>query len=131
MPLVAQYWNGSFYVTNTNDSCTVLPMSSITLGNYVGQLNACETQLSPTGSITFSAGKLPGAGLVLSRPGAGNSGSVQLQVNVSNVAAGRTCVGATESNATAANLPWFGPNQDARATFGLYKSRLIYSRENY
>jgi hypothetical protein len=40
-------------------------------------------------------------------------------------------VGAAPSAATAGNLPWLGPNPRARATFGIYRSRLIYSRENY
>jgi MSHA biogenesis protein MshQ len=127
----AQYWGGNYYATHTVDSCTSIPMSSITMGNYLGNLSACETQMSPTGSVTLSAGKLPGAGLVLSTPGAGNGGSVDLAINVTAVAAGNTCVGPTESAATAAAMPWFGPNQGARATFGLYKSPLIYRRENY
>lgn len=132
VPLEAQYWHASgYYVTNVNDSCTVLPISSVTMGNYQNQLNACETQLTPVGNVTLAAGGLPGAGLVLTRPGAGNSGSVDLAVNVTAIPAGNTCVGAAQTAATAANMPWFGPNLGARATFGIYRSRLIYRRENY
>lgn len=131
VPLDAQYWAGSYYVRSTADNCTVLPMASITMGNYLKQLNACETQLSPTGNVTLAAGKLPGAGLVLTKPGAGNAGSVDLAINVGATASGNTCVAASESAAIAANMPWFGPNLSARATFGIYKSPLIYRRENY
>jgi uncharacterized repeat protein (TIGR01451 family) len=127
----AQYWAGNYYMTHTDDRCTVIPMPSITMGSYLGYLSACETQMSPTGSVTLAAGRLPGAGLVLSKPGAGNGGSVNLAINVTGVAAGTTCVGASETAATAANLTWFGPNQGARATFGIFKSPLIYRRENY
>jgi MSHA biogenesis protein MshQ len=107
-------------------------MSSIAMGNYLKQLNACETQITPTGNVAMVSGKLPGAGLVLTKPGLNNSGSVDLAVNVGSAATGNTCVAAVQSPATAANLPWFGPNPGARATFGIYKSEpLIYRRENY
>lgn len=135
VPLEARYWNGSFYVTNTLDSCTTLNLSSVIMSNYVSNvspgLTACETQISPTTNQTLSEGKLLSPGLVLSKPGSGNSGSVLLTLNVSPTATGKTCVSTTESNATAANLPWFGSNPTARATFGVYKSPLIYLRENY
>ncbi|WP_138513496.1 DUF6701 domain-containing protein [Rhodoferax bucti] len=135
VPLEARYWNGSFYVTNTLDSCTTLNLSSVIMSNYVSNLPtglaACETQISPTTNQTLNGGKLLSPGLVLSKPGAGNSGSVLLTLNVSATATGKTCVSTTESNATAANLPWFGSNPTARATFGVYKSPLIYLRENY
>ena len=131
MVLTTQYWNGNNYATNTADSCTVLAASSITMGNYQKQLNACETQLSPTGNISFSAGKASGAGLVLSKPGAGNGGSVDLSFNAGSTASGNTCVSASATPATAANRPWFAPNQGGRATFGVFKSPIIYSRENY
>jgi hypothetical protein len=77
------------------------------------------------------AGKTPVAGLVLTKSGAGNSGSVDLAINVATTAAGNNCVSSTESPAAAGNMPWFGPNVGARATFGIYKSPLIYRRENY
>lgn len=131
VPLEARYWNGTAYVTNTLDSCTTLNLSSIAMSNYTGNLAACETQISPTTTQTLSAGKLPGNGLVLSKPGQGNSGSVQLSLNVGSTASGSTCVSSTSSAATAANRPWFGSNPSARATFGVYKSPLIYLRENY
>ncbi|MEO8407548.1 MAG: DUF6701 domain-containing protein, partial [Oxalobacteraceae bacterium] len=131
VPLQAQYWTGKNYVTNTADSCTVIPMSSITMGNYRKQLDACETQLSPVGNVTMVAGKLPGTGLRLTKPGANNAGSVDLAINLSANPAGNTCVGATQSAATAANMGWFGANPRSRATFGVYKSVFIYIREMY
>jgi len=130
--LEAQYWvAGGYYTRNTDDSCTVVPMDSIMMDSYTGQLNACETQITPTGSQTLSAGRLPGSGLVLTRPGAGNAGSVMLTLNTGNTATGNTCTSVVQSAAKAGKLPWLGPDPSARATFGIYKSRLIYSRENY
>ncbi len=131
VPLEAQYWASSYYATNTLDNCSVIPMSSIKMGNYLKQLGACETQISPVGNVTLVAGKLPGAGLVLSPPGTNNAGSVDLSLNLTSLAAGTTCVGPIESAATAANMPWFGANPGARAAFGVYKSPILYRRENY
>jgi MSHA biogenesis protein MshQ len=131
VPLEARYWNGTFYVTHTQDSCTTLNLSSVAMSAYTGNLTACETQISPTTTQTLSAGKLPGDGLVLSKPGPGNSGSVQLTLNVGASASGNTCVSSTSSAATAANRGWFGSNPTAKASFGVYKSPLIYLRENY
>ena len=78
-----------------------------------------------------SSDLLTGSGMVLSKPGAGNSGSVLLTLNVSAAASGNTCLASSESAATAASRAWFGSNPTARATFGVYKSPLIYLRENY
>jgi hypothetical protein len=133
IPLEAQYWAGSYYVTNADDACTVIPMSSIAMSNYLKTLVACKTQITPTGSQTLVAGKLPGTGLVLSKPGSAYTGSVDLTLNLAT-ATGSTCVSASPSAATAANLPWFGTDPTARATFGIYgkaKAPIIYRRENY
>lgn len=132
VPLEAQYWTGNYYATNTADNCTVVPASSIIMDNYVKNLNACETQLSPAGNLVFSGGKPVAPGVKLTKPGLGNAGSVNLAVNVSTTPAGKTCIGASESSATAANIPWFGVNPLARATFGIYKNQpIIYMREDY
>lgn len=125
VPIEAQYWTGLAYQRNQSDSCTVIPATAVAMGNYRVNLNACETQLSGAGTV--SNGK---ANLSLSKPGAGNSGSVELSVNL-NAAAGSTCNSATASSAGNAALPWFGTiNPSARATFGIYKSPVIYLREN-
>jgi len=128
----AQYWTGSYYAANTNDSCTAFPASSISMGNYLSNLNACETQFLPAGSLTMSGGMLS-PGLNLTAPGAGNTGSVDLTLNIGSSASGNTCTSATESSPDPANMPWFGTNPTARATFGIYKgnSKFIYIRELY
>ena len=131
LPLVAQYWRDGRYVTNTADSCTAIPMSSITMGNYLKQLNACETYIFPDGDVTMVLGQLPGAGVRLTRPGPGNAGSVDLALALGATASGNTCVSATPSAASAAGLAWFGANPGARATFGIYRSPFIFRREIY
>jgi MSHA biogenesis protein MshQ len=129
--LETQYWTGNYFVTNSADNCTAFQASSIGLGSYTAGLTACETHLTPSGTLALVAGKLPGSGLVLTKPGNGNGGSVNLTVFLGVTASGNTCVSTTESAASAANLPWLGGNLGARATFGIYKSKLIYRRENY
>ncbi|WP_052184897.1 DUF6701 domain-containing protein [Methylotenera sp. N17] len=126
VPVEAQYWTGLAYQRNQDDSCSAVPATSLEMRNYRVNLNPCETQLSGAGSM--SNGK---ANLRLSKPGAGNSGSVELKANL-NTATGQTCNGAVESSAISAATPWFGNvNPTARATFGIYKSPVIYLRENF
>jgi MSHA biogenesis protein MshQ len=126
VPIEAQYWSGSYWATNLLDFCTSVPMSSITMGPYYGALSACNTQISSTGSQTLGAGRLS---ITLSKPSL--SGSVDMALNTSSTATGGTCIAAAPSPATAAAMAWFGANPSARATFGVYKSPLIYRRENY
>jgi MSHA biogenesis protein MshQ len=138
IPLEAQFWApGGFYATNTLDNCTVVPASSIVMNGWTSALNACETQLAPAGNLALANGKFLslvapfGPGLTLTRPGAGNSGNVNLTINVGAAAFGNTCISPASTAATAANMPWFGLNPGAKATFGIHKSPLIYRRENY
>jgi fimbrial isopeptide formation D2 family protein/uncharacterized repeat protein (TIGR01451 family) len=132
IPVEAQYWSGSYYTVNTDDSCTAFPASSIIMDNYLQSLKACETHFSPAGDLTMSGGILS-PGLNLTAPGSGNTGSVDLELNIASGASGNTCTSATESSAIAANISWFGANPTARATFGIYKgnSKFIYIRELY
>jgi MSHA biogenesis protein MshQ len=77
----------------------------------------------------------------LTKPGAGNNGSVDLTVDLTAPAAGTTCVPAS-SPVTTANKPWllgnwgtttYTADPTGRATFGLFKSadEFIYLREVY
>jgi MSHA biogenesis protein MshQ len=125
MPIEAQYWNGTTYQRNQLDSCTTINPVNISMGNYNNNLAACETQLS--GGGTMASGKTV---VNLTKPGHGNNGSVDLTVNT-NTSSGNTCI-PTSTQATSTSYPWFGsPNPAARATFGLFKSPVIYMRESY
>ena len=71
LPIVSQYWNGSSYVTNTDDNLSVFPLA---LGNYQNYLNMGETTLTLPVIVN-------GRGLIgFSAPGAGNNGSVDVTV---------------------------------------------------
>lgn len=122
----AQFWNGSAFVRNQLDRCTVVPASSVAMSNYRNGLAACETHLTGAGVMVNGLTTLR-----LSAPGAGNSGSVDLGINL-NAAGGSTCNTAAATSATSAQLPWMGTiNPNARATFGIFKTPIIYMRENF
>jgi hypothetical protein len=142
VPVEAQYWTGTAFITNTLDSCSTIMSTDYAMGTYTGSLTdspTCETAIS--GGGTLSAGR---GTLILAAPGAGNDGSVILTPNLGAAATGSTCttVGAAPVSATSANLPhlqgnWAGgaydANPTARATFGVYKGseEVIFMRENF
>jgi MSHA biogenesis protein MshQ len=139
VPMEAQYWNGTLFTTNTLDSCTTIALGNIALSTFQSNLAACETAVSISGML--NAGK---ANLKMLKPGAGNSGSVDLTVNLGSAVLGSTCL--TVGGATSADVPanrtylqgkWSGTGYDknpsSRATFGVYKNanEFIYMREMY
>ena len=143
VPVEARYWNGVRWTTNAADHCTALSTSTVAMGTYQSNLAACETAISP-GTLSLVNGRTV---VKLARPGNGNTGSVDLTLQLASVAAGLTCTAignaASALSATAANLPWlqgkwsgasFNQNPTARASFGQFgrpRSPIIYQRENY
>lgn len=138
MPLrvEAQYWNGTAFVRNSDDSCTPLAAVNIALGNFQKTLNSGETTVSVVTPITSGAGMLR-----LSAPGATNAGSVDVALNLSAASVGASCTAGMPSS-TGASLTylqgaWCGSSYTrdptARATFGVYRnnSAVVYQRENY
>ena len=109
------------------------------MANYQRQLSACKTAVAAAVPVLASGRTW----LKLARPGNGNAGSVDLAVQLGSTAAGRTCavVGGSDSAAVAANLPWlqgkwngaaaYDQNPTTRASFGQYRSPLIYQRERF
>ncbi|MGP1717850.1 MAG: DUF6701 domain-containing protein [Methylophilus sp.] len=97
-----------------------------------GNLTACETQLSGTANLSNGLSNIK-----LSAPGIGsdgrpNGGSVDVEINTGNVASGeQTCSSTTVTSATSGALPWFGAEPLGKATFGIYKSPVIYLRESF
>jgi len=96
LPVTAEYWDGTVFVTNLDDSISPL---SVTLANYQLNLNAGGTTLTPPVLVAGVAQ----AGL--SAPGMGNSGSVDV---------------------TASSLAYLPLTGSARATFGVYKGKKIF-----
>jgi MSHA biogenesis protein MshQ len=152
LALTTQHYNGNFFVTNTLDSCTILAATNIRMAFVSGtNLVACQTALSPTGSIYFNAGKASAVAppaLVsppkLTKPPSGNSGAVDLTVNLNGSVVGNTCiaVGGLGPAVTNASKPYlqgnwgsgsYSDDPGARATFGIFKNadQFLYLREIY
>jgi MSHA biogenesis protein MshQ len=117
VPLTAQYWNGSSWVTNEGDDASIVaaslvPSSCMKFFAADGKSGACKANpLAPLGSLPLQLadGK---SKLVIQAPTRGTIGSVDFSVDNG-----------------AANT-WL-PSTIGRATFGLYRSPLIYLREVY
>ena len=113
VPLVAEYWNGSAFVRNASDSCTLLAMPVSGSGLALHLVNGGST--TATLNTPLIAGD---AGLRLGAPGAGHAGYVDITV----------------VSPAYLKYNWRGVGDvdpSARASFGVYKSPLIYRRENY
>jgi hypothetical protein len=139
VPLETQYWNGTVFVTNDADNCTTLATNNAAMSNFTGNLAACET--ANTAVSAFNRGR---SILTLAAPGSGNTGSVDLAVNLSAAISGTTCtsVGGGTVPAAGANRAYlqgnwtggaYNVNPSARATFGVYKGsdEVIFIRENF
>ena len=76
VPLRTMVLGSSGYVVNTADDCSLYQASGVTLSNYQDGLPTV-TVLSPSGATNVSNGtSTKGSGLILSSPGATNTGSV-------------------------------------------------------
>jgi len=137
LPVEAQYWTGTAFVTNTLDSCTTLAANNVGLGNYSGSLNAGET----TPTIVNSPLQAGRSAIRLSAPGSANPGSVDVALNLGGGAAADACAGfaptATAGNKTHLRGAWCNPpgtytkDPSAKARFGVTRGadQSIYRRE--
>jgi cytoskeletal protein CcmA (bactofilin family) len=138
----SQYWDGSAWVLNTADICTGDTTSNTNNGVTI---SLSHFSLDPTKTCVWDSGApgLSGSGCsaagVLSKkykegatPSIGFTGDFNLWLK----APGKGNSGAVGVTATVPSwlrYNWTGTvaNPAARATFGIYKSPLIYRRENY
>ena len=139
LPLQAQYWNGTAFVVNSLDSCTSIAANQFAFAHPAGSASR-PNNLAPCETAITVGGAAPNFAVTLTAPGVGNSGWADITLNLGAAASGNACtsVGAAGPLASTANLPalqfnWTGTvgNPVARAFFGLFKSPLIYRRENF
>ncbi len=142
VPTVIEYYDTSpaaGWRTGT-DTCTVITPGNFAFAfpvNAKNHLTACETAVTATGAN-------PSPVVTLSSPGVGNAGWTDLTLNLGVTGAGSQCVvvggaggAATTVNTTGApwlRYPWAGAGDvdpTARATFGVFRTPITYSRENY
>ncbi|MBW8370547.1 MAG: LamG domain-containing protein [Thiobacillus sp.] len=118
VPIETRYWDGSAFAVNAADSCTELVAANVLLSNWQRYLNAPETAVALAGRFIGGRGNLR-----LSAPGAGNTGSVDLTVQLD--APAQNWLQGRWSGAV------YNQNPTARASFGLHRgsSPLIYLRE--
>jgi uncharacterized repeat protein (TIGR01451 family) len=119
VPLTAQYWNGSAWVASANDNGSVVASAIRPVANGCRKFFAQDLKSGPckASPLTAVAGGMP-VTLVAGR------GTLILQ------APARGTVGSVDYTLDSSAAPWL-PSTQARATFGLYRSPLIYLREVY
>jgi MSHA biogenesis protein MshQ len=143
VPMTIQFWNGSWQ-PNTADTCTVILPSRFAWDFLPAGVAPRSNNLSACRSAATSiTGTAPNYTVNLAAPGASFTGWANLTLNLAASAAGSTCTAVNAGSgysaaATTANAPWLQfnwtgvvGNPTARATFGSFKSPLIYRRENY
>ncbi|MGJ7918710.1 DUF6701 domain-containing protein [Massilia sp. LXY-6] len=118
VPLAAQYWNASAWAASASDEAGLVASAIRPLSNGCRKFFA---QDGKSGACT--ANPLTVAGAV---PLALTHGKATLMLQ----APPRGTVGSVDYTLDSADAPWL-PSTQARATFGLYKSPLIYLRELY
>lgn len=134
LPLRVEYWGGQNWLLASDDSCTVTP-TQLSLGHVAlsGRLDTKGNAASWTNtaaSITLASGV---GTLVINPPGGGNSGTVDVAINLGLTGTDRACLSTPRPGTTAPNLPWlrsrFGSingcagrwdsDPSARASFGV------------
>jgi len=143
--LLAEYWNGTAFSTNTLDSCLSLAAGNFALSGYVGGISAANMKpgAPAAGNVSVGGAFANGVGtlrLTKPSPAAVTPGGVVLCADLDGGApTDATCVATTT-----ADLPWLKGNwgngatyiddPKSRATFGLFGAQprqFIYLREYY
>lgn len=109
VPVWAEHWSGTAFARNTQDSCTVI--GAVTLSG------AAPCTLAP--AVTGAGSTLSSGAGTLSLAAPGVRGCTDLTVTAPDWLKGRW------SGAT------YTQNPSARATFGVFRDRVLYRRENY
>ena len=143
--LLAEYWNGTAFTTNTLDSCLTLVAGNFALSGYIGGISAANMKpgAPAAGNVSIGGAFASGVGnlrLTKPSPAAATPGGVVVCADLDGaVPTDATCVATTP-----ANLPWLQGNWGnattyiddprARGTFGLFGAQpkqFIYLREVY
>ncbi len=104
--VLATYWNGNYFATNTLDSCSSTAGFTLPSTSWKG-LQSGSTTITKTGTLQNGAGSVTLTKLTQPPTAANGMGSVQLK----------------------SNYGWLdGVGQE---TFGIYRSKFIYLREIY
>lgn len=130
IPFETQYWTGTFFALNAQDTCTTVNSSNVALGNIIGGISTGVTSVS-----ALSGGR---GTITLNPPNA--SGSVDVSAVLGTSAA--ICPVSAPQPPGSGALPWLrgqwcGAANDrdptVRARFGVRRgsNEVIFMRENY
>ncbi len=139
IPMAFEYWSSTGWQNNLLDSCSGVSFASSNFALAFPQgtatkpnnLQACDTALSLQGSPSAYV-------LKLSAPG--KAGWADIALDMGTTPPGTQCLAVAVTspgvNALPVAMAWLQNadptvNPSARATFGIFKSPLIYRRENY
>lgn len=131
MPIQTHYWSGNTWLPNSADSCTRL-----VAGNFYKSSAISNITNTPEVEIINGMGNL-----ILSAPGAGVTGSMDIAANLGSSGNDVSCLAG--HGGTPGNRPWlrsrngncaatYDRDPSARATFGIYspeRRRVIHVRE--
>lgn len=145
VPALFQYWSGSTWVLNGDDSCTVIPSGAVIFARYIS--NQGEASGTPWGSVSASGiTAASGRGNIsLSAPAAGSTGSIELAVNLGDTGTDSSCLSAHPAGGKAQQVWLRGPHggacvgggpfdPSARATIGVFapeSRRVMHSQDMY
>lgn len=124
LPLIAQYYDGTDFIENSDDSCTFPPApGDASYSNWDGNLVSPETSVS-----TISSPLAAGLGqVVMSAPGLGNDGNVDVTLSYGSIPWLRPDF---DGDGTYENNPDDDPTANAR--FGMYRGddRFLFWQES-
>jgi hypothetical protein len=126
IPMTAQYWDSTKFITNPDDSCTSLTAANLTLGAYKGGITS--TNLAAPGHISLGAFSSGVGSLKLTKPSPVPTSTGSATVTVDLSAEAKTYLLGNWG------VPTYTVNPSARAGFGLFSSQprnFIFYRENY
>jgi MSHA biogenesis protein MshQ len=145
VPALLQYWSGSTWVLNSDDSCTVIPSAAVIFARYINNQGVASN--TPWGSVNatgFTASSGQGS-ISLSAPAAGSTGSIELAVNLGDTNTDSSCLSAHPAGGKAQRAWLRGPHggscvgvgpfdPSARATIGVFapeSRRVMHSQDIY
>jgi hypothetical protein len=144
MTFTTQYWNGSAWVLNTSDSCTTpvnLSMTDVIATDTLAPANLCVWDTGKPGNSGIGCLTAGTAGKQFKEPPVANASAspptTNGNFNLNVKAPGAGITGSVDVTATVPSwlqYIWSGAilsGPKGRATFGVYKTSIIYMRENF
>ena len=146
VPVETQYWNGTFWRRNTDDSCTSIAAANLALGNYSASGTPLTSANLPQANATVTTGITSGLGrITVTKPSGAATGAASLAIRLGAGTGAPVVCGTWNSggnpNPVGAGATYLQVQDGActnydrdpvsRITFGITPNKFIYNRENY